>query len=210
MTTKLWNSALTIKLNEAFFRRLGFQYIAGVDEAGRGAIAGPVFASAIILPPDFYSSEIKDSKLLSKKQREKLFEKLCQEALSFSIAKAEVEEINSLGILKATFLAMKRALEGLNLKPDLVLVDGPFIISDYKGKQKAIVKGDRHCISISAASILAKVARDRYMETLAQTYPEYGFEKHKGYATETHFKKIEKYGISEVHRKVFKCFKKSL
>lgn len=207
MTTKLWNNFSTLKVDfeEKYFRKLGFQYIAGVDEAGRGAIAGPVFASAVIFPPDFFLSEIKDSKLLSKKRREELFEKICKEALSFSIAKAEVEEINRLGILKATFLAMRRSLEGLNLKPELVLVDGPFTIPDYKGNQKAIVKGDIYCISISAASILAKVARDRYMENLSQLYPEYHFGKHKGYATKEHLKKIERYGVSKVHRKNFRC-----
>ncbi|MCS7278737.1 MAG: ribonuclease HII [Thermodesulfobacteriaceae bacterium] len=193
-------------MKEFYFRNLGFQYIAGIDEAGRGAIAGPIFASAVILPWEFFSLEIKDSKLLSTKKREKLFKKICKEALSFSIAKAEVEEINQLGVLKATFLAMKRSLEGLDLKPDLVLIDGPFTIPDYRGKQKALVKGDKIYLSISAASILAKVARDKYMENLSFLYPEYQFDKHKGYPTKDHLKKIEKYGVSEVHRKNFKIF----
>ncbi len=209
MITKLWNNSnLKINFKENYFRELGFRYIAGVDEAGRGAIAGPVFASAVILPPDFCLSEIKDSKLLSPKKREELFERICREALSFSIAKAEVEEINEIGILKATFLAMERSLEGLSLNPDLVLVDGPFPIPGYRGNQKALVKGDKYCISISAASILAKVARDKYMEVLSHFYPEYNFEKHKGYATKEHLKKIKKYGITGVHRKNFKCFVK--
>lgn len=196
-------------MREFYFKTLGFQYIAGVDEAGRGAIAGPIFASAVILPWEFFSLEtieIKDSKLLSPKKREKLFKKICKEALSFSIAKAEVEEINQLGVLKATLLAMKRSLEGLDLKPDLVLIDGPLTIPDYKGKQKALVKGDKICLSISAASILAKVARDKYMENLSFLYPEYQFDKHKGYPTKDHLKRIKKYGISEVHRKNFKIF----
>jgi len=191
---------------ERFLRLQGYKLIAGVDEAGRGAIAGPVFASAVILPPDFTSSEIKDSKLLTSLKREELFEYIKSVALAFCIARAEVEEINKEGILNATFKAMHRAIKGLKVKPQLVLIDGPHPIPFFKGLQKAIVKGDRLCLSISAASILAKVARDNYMKELAKSFPEYQFEKHKGYATKLHLKLIEKYGPSKVHRTYYRCF----
>jgi len=195
---------------EVYFRRSGYKIIAGIDEAGRGAIAGPVFAACVILPFDFFSEEIKDSKKLSPKKREELFQKICNIALDYTIAKSDVDEINSEGIFKATFKAMLRAIKGLKIKPDLILVDGPYAIPEYKGIQKAIVKGDSTSISISAASILAKVSRDKYMKELDKKYPQYAFSKHKGYATDLHFKLIKKYGLSPVHRSYYKCFKNNV
>jgi len=195
-----------IDLEKTFYSQ-GYVLIAGVDEAGRGAIAGPVFASAVILPPDFKSSKIKDSKLLSPKKRERLFQFIQEVAIDYSIAYAEVEEINKKGISKATFKAMQRALENLKIKPQLVLIDGPQIISGYKNLQKAIVDGDNFCLSISAASILAKVARDKYMEKISELYPQYEFWRHKGYATKFHLEIIKKFGPCPIHRIYYKCFK---
>jgi len=193
---------------EVRFRKLGYSLIAGVDEAGRGALAGPVFAAAVILPSEFENSEIKDSKLLSSQKREEIFDYICKIALDYSIACVDVEEINQIGIFQATFKAMFKALKKLKIKPQLVLIDGPWVISEYKGLQKAIIDGDKFCLSISSASILAKVARDRYMEEMERLYPQYAFSQHKGYATKLHFEKIEKYGPSPLHRIYYKCFQK--
>ncbi len=193
-------------LDEEFYFQ-GYVLVAGVDEAGRGAIAGPVFASAVILPPYFKSSEIKDSKLLTSKKRESLFNFIQEVSIDYSIAYADVKEINEYGIFNATFKAMKRALDGLKIKPQLVLVDGPHVISEYRDLQKAIIDGDNLYLSISAASILAKVARDRYMEEVSAKYPQYEFYRHKGYATKLHLEKIRKLGPCPIHRTYYKCFK---
>jgi len=203
----LFNFPSSLNL-EAQFKKLGYSLIAGVDEAGRGALAGPVFAAAVILPYEFENSEIKDSKLLSPQKREELFDYICKVALDYSIACADVEEINQLGIFQATFKAMLKALKKLKVKPQLVLIDGPWIIPEYKGLQKAIVDGDKFCLSISAASILAKVARDKYMKEMEKLYPQYAFSQHKGYATKLHFERIKKYGPSPLHRIYYKCFQK--
>jgi len=193
---------------EVKFRKLGYSLIAGVDEAGRGALAGPVFAAAVILPAEIEDSEIKDSKLLSSQKREELFDYICKIALDYSIAYVDVEEINKIGIFQATSKAMFKALKNLKIKPQLVLIDGPWFISEYKGLQKAIVNGDKFCLSVSAASILAKVSRDRYMKEIEKLYPQYAFSQHKGYATKLHFENIEKYGPSPLHRIYYKCFQK--
>ncbi len=207
MEDKLFNPVEFSNL-ELTFRRSGYSIIAGVDEAGRGALAGPVFAAAVILPSDFESSEIKDSKLLSPQKREELFDYICENSLDYAISYVDVEEINKIGIFKATFKAMFKALKKLKIKPQLVLIDGPYGIPEYKGLQKAIVDGDKLCLSISAASILAKVARDRYMKKLDELYPQYGFSQHKGYATRLHFEKIKKYGPCKCHRTYYRCFRK--
>ncbi|WP_022854529.1 ribonuclease HII [Thermodesulfobacterium thermophilum] len=191
---------------ERHLKECGYSLIAGVDEAGRGAIAGPVFASAVILPEGFDPKEIKDSKKLTPKKREELFDYICSNALTYAIAKVDVDEINAQGILKATFKAMYEALKRLNPQPQVVLVDGPLLIPEYRGVQKAVVNGDDLCVCIAAASILAKVARDNYMKELAKVYPQYGFEKHKGYGTKLHFSKIKIYGPCEVHRTYYQCF----
>uniref|UniRef100_A0A7V4JP08 Ribonuclease HII n=1 Tax=Thermodesulfobacterium geofontis TaxID=1295609 RepID=A0A7V4JP08_9BACT len=193
---------------EVQFRKLGYSLIAGVDEAGRGALAGPVFAAAVILPSEIENSEIKDSKLLSSQKREELCDYICKIALDYSIAYIDVKEINQIGIFQATSKAMLKALRKLKIKPQLVLIDGPWIIPEYKGLQKAIVEGDKFCLSVSAASILAKVARDRYMKEMEKLYPQYAFSQHKGYATKLHFEKIKKYGPSPLHRIYYKCFQK--
>jgi len=186
--------------------------VAGVDEAGRGAIAGPVFAAVVVFPANVISnslfSKITDSKAISPQKRKVLFNYIIQTAVDFAIGYSEVSEINQVGIFKATFKAMASAIEKLKVKPDIVLVDGPHPIPYYKGIQKSIVKGDKFLIPISAASILAKVARDEYMKVLSKSYPEYQFDKHKGYATKLHFKLIEKFGLSPAHRTYYTCLKK--
>lgn len=192
---------------EGYLKSLGYSIIAGIDEAGRGAIAGPVFAAAVIFPPDFSSKEIKDSKKLNPQKRDFLFQYICEKAIAYSIEMVDVEEINQIGIFRATYKAMKKALETLKVIPQIVLVDGPFLIPECKMLQKPVVNGDAFCLSISAASILAKVARDRYMKEISKKYPQYGFEIHKGYATKLHLENIKKYGITPVHRRYYRCFK---
>ena len=181
----------------------GFKMICGVDEAGRGPLAGPVCAAAVIFPEGVFIDEVDDSKKLSEKKREKLFDMIKEKALCYSIAYASVEEIEKMNILNAAMLAMKRAVEGLSEKPDMILVDGNKE-PDIEGIDcTAIVKGDALSHSIAAASILAKVSRDRLMNEMSEKYPEYGFEKHKGYGTKLHREKILEYGICEIHRPSF-------
>ncbi len=176
--------------------------LCGVDEAGRGPLAGDVYAAAVILPEDCVIEGLNDSKKLTAKKRDLLFDEIREKAVSYCIATASVEEIERLNILNATFLAMNRAVEGLSQKPDLVLVDGN---RDPKlpYPTKCIVKGDSTSASIAAASILAKVARDRYMEEVDKTYPQYEFSRHKGYGTKLHYEKITQFGESPVHRHSF-------
>ena len=177
-------------------------FICGVDEAGRGPLAGPVYAAAVILPRDLNIEGLNDSKKLSEKKREELFSVICDKALSYGIACAEVDEIEKSNILEATFLAMNRAIEKLSIVPQIALIDG----NRNKGisiESRCVVKGDSKCADIAAASILAKVSRDRVMLKMAEIYPEYGFEKHKGYGTAFHYEMIRKYGPSPIHRMSF-------
>ncbi len=177
--------------------------LAGVDEAGRGPLAGAVFAAAVILPEGFFMEEINDSKALTEKKREALFPIICEKALSYSIARVSETVIDEINILNATMLAMKQAIEGLSLKPDLVLIDGN-ISRGLPEPNLCVKKGDSLSQSIAAASILAKVARDRYCkEELATKYPEYGFEKHKGYGSKAHCDLLRSIGPCEAHRKTF-------
>lgn len=176
--------------------------LCGVDEAGRGPLAGPVCAAAVILPKGIEITGVADSKKLSEKRRETLYDVICEKALSYCIAWASEEEIDRFNILQATYLAMNRAVAGLGLSPELVLVDGN---RDPKlgVETELVVKGDAKSQSIGAASILAKVARDRYMQKLDAAYPGYGFAQHKGYPTKAHYAAIEKLGVSAVHRRSF-------
>jgi ribonuclease HII len=185
-------------------------WIAGVDEAGRGPLAGPVMAAAVILPPGLIIKGLTDSKKLTEKKRELLFEIIKEQAFAWSIGRAEVEEIDRINILQATFLAMQRAIAGLKVVPHLALIDGnrsPILACETR----AIIQGDLTEPSISAASVLAKVARDREMVLLDQVYPAYGFAKHKGYPTVDHIAALVKYGPSKIHRlsyaPVAKCLK---
>ena len=188
----------------AFDAEVRSQYgcFAGVDEAGRGPLCGPVCVAACILDPENPVYGINDSKKLTEKKREALFDIIREKAVSYCIATASVEEIDSMNILNAAMLAMKRAYEGLDVKPDTALIDG----NKTPGldiPETAVVKGDATSASIAAASILAKVARDRYMKELAEKYPQYMFEKHKGYGTKLHYEMLDKYGASDIHRKSF-------
>ena len=176
--------------------------ICGVDEAGRGPLAGDVYAAAGVLDSGVTIDYLNDSKKLSEKRREELFDVIKEKARAYCIATASVEEIDRLNILNAAMLAMKRAVEGLGIAPDLALIDGNRL-PDISCKAQYVIKGDAVSASIAAASVLAKVARDRYMKELAEKYPQYVFEKHKGYGTKLHYECLEKYGISEVHRRSF-------
>lgn len=180
----------------------GFTVVCGIDEAGRGPLAGPVFAAAVVLPVDCEIPGLDDSKKLTEKKREALFDVIIEKAESYCVASASEKEIDEINILNATFLAMKRAYEGLSVKPDKALIDG----NKKPGlpcEEETVVKGDSKSMSIAAASILAKVSRDRYMLEMAKLYPEYRFEQHKGYGTKLHYEMIREHGISEIHRKTF-------
>ncbi len=180
----------------------GYGVICGVDEAGRGCLCGRVYAAAVVLPRGYANDELNDSKKLSEKKREKLFSDVTENALYHAVAFAEVEEIERLNILNAAMLAMRRAIEGLCIKPDLALIDGN-IARGFDCETRTVVKGDAISPSIAAASVLAKVSRDRYICELAEKYPLYGFEKHKGYGTKAHIEAIRKYGPCEIHRPSF-------
>ena len=180
----------------------GFSLLAGVDEAGRGPLAGPVCAAACILPRNLEIPGLNDSKKLSPQKREALYDVIIKSAVSYGIAFATVEEIESLNILNATFLAMNRALSQLSPQPALALIDGNRN-SGISIPSRCVVKGDSLCADIAAASVLAKVTRDRYMLTMAEQYPEYGFEKHKGYGTAQHYAALRQFGPSPIHRPSF-------
>lgn len=180
----------------------GFSLICGVDEAGRGPLAGPVYAAAVILPRDAVIEGLNDSKKLTEKKREALFDVITERALTYGIASASVEEIEELNILNATFLAMNRAIAKLDPTPELALIDGNRS-TGIAMPSRCIVKGDSRCADIAAASILAKVSRDRYMLTLAEKYPQYHFEQHKGYGTKLHYEALREYGPSPEHRPSF-------
>lgn len=187
---------------ENLLKEKGYKAVCGIDEAGRGPLAGPVFAAAVILPDDLGDLGINDSKKLSEKKRDALFDIIKEKAVAWSVGSASEQEIDEINILNATFLAMKRAVEGLSVKPDIALVDGNR--KPNTGiEEMTLVKGDAKSISIAAASILAKVSRDRYLLELDEKYPEYQFKKHKGYPTALHYEMIKEHGISPVHRLSF-------
>ena len=180
----------------------GVKLLCGVDEAGRGPLAGPVCAAAVILPQNCEIEGLNDSKKLTEKKREALFDVICAAAVSYGIAFATVEEIEEYNILGATFMAMNRAIAKLNPVPELALIDG----NRNTGIQipsRCVIGGDGKCADIAAASVLAKVTRDRYMLQMAEQYPEYSFEKHKGYGTKAHYAAIREYGPSPIHRPSF-------
>ncbi len=179
-------------------------WVAGVDEAGRGPLAGPVLAAAIIVDPHEIEGEVFDSKRVSPKRREELYELLLSKAVSWATGAAEVEEIDRLNILKASLLAMRRAIEGLSHRPSLILVDGPHKIPLMGVEQRSVIHGDGLCPLIAAASIVAKVTRDRIMVQYDRLYPHYGFAKNKGYATPYHREAIRRYGPSPIHRRSFR------
>lgn len=184
------------------YREKGFNIICGVDEAGRGPLAGPVYAAAVILPSDCVIEGLNDSKKLTEKKREALFDEIKEKALAYGIASADEKEIDEINILNATFLAMKRAIASLSVRPDLALIDGnqkPH--TDIE--EVTVIKGDAKSMSIAAASMLAKVSRDRFMLEMAEKYPQYEFARHKGYGTKLHYEKIAQYGVCDIHRRTF-------
>ena len=188
---------------ENIYYEKGYTNIAGVDEVGRGPLAGPVCAAAVILPKGLIIEGVDDSKKLSEKKREKLYDEIIEKALSYSVVFVEPEKIDEINIRQATHLAMQKAVDGLDIKPDFLLVDGndkiPFsgVECDY------IIKGDLKFECIAAASIVAKVTRDRYMVEMDEKYPQYGFAKHKGYGTKLHMEAIREYGLTPLHRRTF-------
>lgn len=194
---------------EKLYHGRGYQRIAGVDEAGRGPLAGPVVAAAVILPEEGIGQKLFDSKQLSPRQREELYDLILSKARSVAVGAVSQEEIDLLNILRATLKAMSSAVESLSVPPDLILIDGNQTLP-LSFSQKSIRSGDRICNSIAAASIVAKVTRDRMMLECHQKFPQYNFAKHKGYGTKEHRKAIETFGICELHRKTFRGVKEYL
>lgn len=195
-------SGIDMFFYENLQKQQGFQMICGVDEAGRGPLAGPVCAAAVILPEDVNVPGLNDSKKLSDKRRREIFPLIKEQAIAYCVAFSTEQEIDEINILQATFLAMQRAIDGLQVKADFALIDGNRE-KDFGLPVKTIVGGDGLSASIAAASILAKVTRDDYMLGLAEKYPQYGFDVHKGYGTKAHYEALAQFGPSEVHRMTF-------
>lgn len=189
------------EIEDSFYAK-GVKVICGVDEAGRGPLAGPVCAAAVILPPHLDIPGLTDSKKLSDKKRRELFPVIKEQAIAYGIGMASEQEVDEINILQATFLAMHRALDQLDVKPDLALIDGNRE-KDFGLPVQTVVKGDSLSMNIAAASILAKVTRDDLMVQMADTYPQYGFEIHKGYGTKAHYAALTEYGPSPIHRMTF-------
>ena len=187
---------------EMEIRAKGFTAVCGIDEAGRGPLAGPVVAAAVILPEDIQLPGVNDSKKITEKKREILFDLVKEHALAYGIGEARGTESDEINMWQATVLAVRRAVEALQIPADYALVDGNRI-QGLPVPAETVIGGDGKVLSIAAASILAKVTRDRYMRDMAAQYPEYGFEKHKGYGTKAHYAAIEQYGICPLHRKTF-------
>lgn len=195
------NNNSLFEYDRALRERYGV-YLCGVDEAGRGPLAGPVVVAAVILPNDFTVDELNDSKKMTEKQRDKVFELIQEYALSYSIVSVDSSIIDEINILKATLYGMSKAVEDLSIKPTFTIIDGNDVPLDLSNA-KAIVKGDTFSASISAASVLAKVTRDRFMREISNEYKEYNFAKHKGYATKEHYESIKEYGLTPMHRRSF-------
>lgn len=195
-------SAETMWEIEDSFYTQGYKVICGVDEAGRGPLAGPVCAAAVILPEHLEIPGLTDSKKLTDKKRRALFPVIQEQAIAFGIGFASEQEIDEINILQATFLAMRRAMEQLKVRPDLALIDGNRE-TDFGLPVRTVIKGDSLSLNIAAASVLAKVSRDDVMLRLAETYPAYGFDIHKGYGTRAHYEALEKFGPCPIHRKSF-------
>lgn len=187
---------------ESEWQAKGFGTVCGVDEAGRGPLCGPVVAAAVILPNGLYLEGLNDSKKLTEKKRDALFDLICENAVAYAIAESSVEEINQTNILEATLLAMRRAISALPVKPDFALIDGN-VSRDFPLPVRAVIHGDAISPSIAAASILAKVTRDRMCVELDRQYPQYGIAKHKGYGTKDHMNALREHGPSPIHRTKF-------
>lgn len=192
------------KIEENIYERHPeIQYICGIDEAGRGPLAGPVVVASVIMPRNSMIEGVNDSKKVSEKKREVLYEKIMEEAISYGIGIIDQKEIDEINILEATKKGLTTSLKELSTKPDVILVDALKEINTLEIPYQSIIKGDALCYSISAASILAKVTRDRIMRQWDEIYPQYGFEKHKGYGTQMHIEAIKEYGLCPIHRKSF-------
>jgi ribonuclease HII len=203
MSGPVENPAVDMLVFERRVHQQGFQRVAGIDEAGRGPLAGPVVAAAVILPPSLKLPGVRDSKMLSAAQRECCLEAILATALDIGIGCVDVAEIDRINILKASFRAMLLAIKNLQVLPDFLLVDGPYTLP-VMIPQQGIVHGDQLSLSIAAASIVAKVHRDRLMQDYHRLYPIYGFDRHKGYATQEHIESLRKYGACPIHRMTFK------
>lgn len=195
------NAETMWEIEDSFYTQ-GYKVICGVDEAGRGPLAGPVCAAAVILPEHLEIPGLTDSKKLTDKKRRALFPVIQEQAIAFGIGFASEQEIDEINILQATFLAMRRAMEQLKVRPDLALIDGNRE-TDFSLPVRTVIKGDSLSLNIAAASVLAKVSRDDVMLRLAETYPAYGFDIHKGYGTRAHYEALEKFGPCPIHRKSF-------
>lgn len=191
-----------MRLIEETLYKKGIKYIAGVDEAGRGPLAGPVYAAAVILERDTVINGLNDSKKISEKKRELLYDEIIEKAVAYSVFSVDEKIIDEINILNATYMAMNGAVDNLSVHPDYVLIDGNSI-KNMDIPHETVVKGDAKSMSIAAASILAKVSRDRYIVEIANKYPEYMFEKHKGYGTKVHNEAILKHGPCDIHRRTF-------
>ena len=194
---------LLLKEQENELRKKGFQYICGIDEAGRGPLAGPVVVASVIMPADSMIEGVNDSKKISEKKREKLYDQILEEAISYGVAIIGQDEIDEINILNATKKGLTVSLQELSQRPDLILVDALNGIDTMGIPYDSIIKGDAKCYSIAAASIIAKVTRDRIMREWDSVYPEYGFEKHKGYGTAAHIAAIREHGLCPIHRRSF-------
>ncbi len=193
----------TLEIEQKLWKK-GFKFVCGIDEVGRGCFAGPVVAGAVVFPPNCDLLEgVADSKLLKPRQREKLAEKIKELALVWAIGEIGVSDINKCGIGKATQMAFRKAIKNLDKNPDFVLIDAFYIKHLNRKKQNAVKNGDKICASISAASIIAKVYRDKLMKNLHKKYPKYGFARHKGYGTKEHQSALQKYGLTKIHRRSF-------
>lgn len=190
------------KMENQYFEK-GIQYLCGIDEAGRGPLAGPVVVAAVVMPKDSKLEGVNDSKKVSEKKREMLYEQIKEEAISYSVAIVDEKEIDQVNILNATKEGLTTAIRGLKVKPERIIVDALTGIDTCGIPYDSVIKGDAKCYSIAAASILAKVTRDRIMRKMDEVYPEYGFEKHKGYGTAAHIAAIKEYGLCPIHRKSF-------
>ena len=194
---------LLLKEQENELRKKGFQYICGIDEAGRGPLAGPVVVASVIMPADSMIEGVNDSKKVSEKKREKIYDQILEEAISYGVAIIGQDEIDEINILNATKKGLTVSLQELSQRPDLILVDALNGIDTMGIPYDSIIKGDAKCYSIAAASIIAKVTRDRIMREWDSVYPEYGFEKHKGYGTAAHIAAIREHGLCPIHRRSF-------
>lgn len=192
-----------LKKEEIQLYKMGAQYICGIDEAGRGPLAGPVVVASVIMPKDSKIEGVNDSKKVSEKKREKLYDEITQNAISWSVAIIDQKQIDDINILNATKKGLTQCIKELKEKPDIIIVDALEKIDTLGIQYKSIIKGDSKCYSIAAASIIAKVTRDRIMRQWDEVYPQYGFAKHKGYGTAAHIAAIKEYGLCPIHRRSF-------